>query len=659
MLSKFRSNYTLGALLSFALLTQSCSSTASNDPYFGRVLPPEGQVLHYITGSEPQSLDPQAMVGQPETRIAVALFDGLVEYDEKTIAPVPSLATHWDVNANGTVWTFHLRPSAKWTDGKLLTACDFVYSWRRGLSPELAANNASMLYYVKNGEPFNSMSAYVRDPSTGRFATTDDLERAGESGPVNFSGTEPMNFNRNGLNCDTQGSQAASLQSEATPQHPQENSSSTTEAKYLFVPSDEAARAKLLNGDPAKNKPGQPKLARFIEGKQFVSVTKENVGVRALDAYTFEVTLEAPTAFFVKMLTHQFFRSVPRQAIEKYGDTLWTKPGHIVTSGAFKLAEWIPYDGVAVERNTSFWDNVNTKLDRIIFLTVEEATTMMNLYKAGEADAIGTNYVPAPWRNQLKETKRDYIYGPYVTIEFLAIKTTMPPLNDLRVRRALSMAINRQILADRSPGQLPLTGFTPPMEGYEGVKGTDFNPQEARRLLAEAGFPNGRGFPKIEILYNTLESNKQLYEIVQQMLKTNLNIPVELTNQEFRVYLDNTRNDRLNFKGLARRGWVGDYLDPNTFFELMTSGSTNNGTGWSDPKYDRMLMEANAAVDPSVRAAKLREVESYMIAQQPVIPLFVKAIAVMRKPYVKNFESNLLDQHNWRGVYINHNWRAD
>jgi oligopeptide transport system substrate-binding protein len=145
--------------------------------------------------------------------------------------------------------------------------------------------------------------------------------------------------------------------------------------------------------------------------------------------------------------------------------------------------------------------------------------------------------------------------------------------------------------------------------------------------------------------------------LVQSMLKTELGIPVTLTNQEWRVYLENTRANKMNYKGLARRGWNGDYVDPNTFLELLSSESINNSTGWKDPKYDALLKVANSEVDPAKRALKLKDAEQYMINQQPVIPLYVNPTAFVCKPYVKNLLSNLLDQHNWRQVYIDHNWQ--
>jgi oligopeptide transport system substrate-binding protein len=633
----------LALLLAVAVVSAACSASAKNEPYFGKIQPPEGQVLRYITGAEPQTLDPQYMTGQPESRISLALYDGLFEYEETTMNPRPSLATSWEVNSDGTIWTFHLRNNAKWTDGAPLNANDFVYSWRRALSPEFAAPYASLMYVVKFAEPYNNSSAFVRDPQTGKFATESDLARAGANGPVQFTGAEPERFDKAPRSSGPQ----------------QTSASQSGQEKYLFVPSDADERGKLVNGDPAKSKPAKPELARFLQGKEFVNVTKEYLGVRTLDDYTFQVTLESPTAYFIKIVLHQFFRPVPRQAIEKWGDQQWVKPGHIVTSGAFKVEEWSPYEKIVLVRNPQFWDNANTKLDKIIFPATEQLTTAMNLYKSGEVDCTQSNEVPPPWRNQMKETKKDYKFGPYLQIEYLAVNTRIPPLNDARVRRALSAAINRQIIADQAPGREPLMAFTPHMEGYQNAVGDGYNPDLARKLMAEAGFPNGKGFPEIELLYNTAESNKQTMEFIQAMLKKELNIKVELTNVEWRVYLEKTRSTKMEFKGMARRGWIGDYVDPNTFLDLMTTVSANNGTAWADKKYDELLLAANAETDNEKRMSMLRDAEGYMLKQQPVIPLYVGPSSFMCKPYVKNLVPNLLDQHDWRGVYIDHDITAE
>ncbi len=585
------------------------NSEVNNGSYFGIIAPPEGQTLRYASGYEPRTLDPQLVSGQSDARIVVALFDGLVEYNETTTAPRPSLATSWNVNADHTIWTFHLRRDAKWSDNEPLTAKDFIYSWRRIIAPDFSAPSNILLHYIKNARQYMKRLAYVYDPIRGKYATDADLERAGKSSEITFTGGEPA--------------------------------SSTSKEKYLFVPIDDEEREKIFVKKPS--------LRQLTKNRELLPVKRDEVGLRALDDYTIEVTLEDPAPFFLKVVLNPIFRPVPRQSVEKWGDSQWAMPGHIVTSGAFKLAEWVPDQRVVVERNTSFWDNSNTKLDRIIFLSFREFSTGEDLYKAGEVDATAAGLHTAEFYNQLK-VKKDLVAAPYMNITYLTIRATMPPLNDLRVRRALSMAINRQAIADQSPFRQPLTGFVPLMVGYQVAKGTDYNPDEARRLLSEAGFPGGRGFPEIEIL--TPPYTKQLLETVQIMLQRELGIKATLIESSGLAFFG--KRSALNFKGLAYGIWLGDYADPNSYFNLFTSNAEPSGIDWQDSKFDEMLRDANAEADPDKRAMLLHDVEKYLLEAQPIIPLFRTMNSFLRKPYVRNFESNLLDLHDWRGVYIDH-----
>jgi oligopeptide transport system substrate-binding protein len=641
-------------LLGLSLLIAGCSASAGRGKYFGKVKVPEGQVLRYISGAEPQTLDPQIMTGQPESRVAVALFDGLVEYEETTMKPRKSLAESYEPNADATVWTFHLRHDARWTDGAPVTAHDLVYSWRRAVEPATAASYASLMYVIKNAQPFNEGGAFIRDSATGKFATEGDLKRAADGGPIAFTGNAPekcidpvLDHGKSAVSTTPPAPATGAPAPAATPAEP-------VREKLLSVPVDDGDREKLLKGDPSKGKAAKPDLERLVSGKTLVPAVKEDMGVHAIDDYTFKVELEGPTAYFEKMLYHQFFRPVPRQSIEKYGNEQWVKPGNIVTSGAFRLTEWSPYEKIVVERNTGFWDNAHTKLDKIIFFPTEQLTTGMNLYKSGEVDCTQSNEVPPPWRAQIKASSIDYKDGPYLQMEAIAINTKIPVLKDVRVRKALSMAINRHILADKAPGRLPTTSFVAPMDGYTNAAGSDYNPDEARRLLAEAGFPNGKGFPTLDYLYNTAESNKQSAELYQQMWERELNIKINLVNVEWRVYLEMTRADKMEFNGMARWAWIGDYVDPYTFLDLITSGSANNRTDWHNATFDGMLEKANAETDAPKRAKMLQDAEQYMLNDQPLIPAYVGPSSFMCKPFVKNLVPNLLDQHDWRGVYIDH-----
>lgn len=607
----------LPALL-LAALVAGCTGVSADSEFFGRVEPPEGQHLRYITGSEPISMDPQVGTGQPESRIYSALYDSLTENHPQTNQPIPSLAESWEPNADNTEFVFHLRASAQWSDGDPIRAEDFVYSWRRALSPALAAPNAYMAYHIKYAIEYNSAEVFVRDPESGFY-----LLLAGE-------GNEP-----------------------AWAPRPDSFREFITGPTFLTLPGDEAARAATLVDDPA--------LAREIEGMEFVPVAGEDLGVEAVDPLTLRVTLNQPVPFFPGLTTHQFLRPVPEQAIAAHGDTLWTRPENIVTSGAYHLAEHRPYDKIVVTKSATFWDRDTARLESITFYTLEEATTMMNLYKAGAVDAIYNHTVPIAWVETIRPLA-DYMDAPENAIEYYAFNTTVPPFDDVRVRKAFNAAIDKEALVKFKGTGKALTAFTPEgiYPGYMPPTGDAFDLERAHSLLAEAGFADENGdydpsaFPQgqLELLYNTNENNRQVAEFVQAQWRQNLGVTIGLRNMEWQAYLEDTRT--LDFDGLARRGWVGDYMDPYTFLELFSTPTGNNGTAWFDPDFVDLLERANLSQDPEVRYRLLAEAEEMILDVQPVIPLYTSSTSWVKKPYVKGMYPNPNTQMTWKFVYIEH-----
>jgi len=412
-------------------------------------------------------------------------------------------------------------------------------------------------------------------------------------------------------------------------------------------------------------------LAYYIKGAQAYNEGKgraEDVGMVALDDYTLKISLTQPLPFLSGLMAHQFFRVVPRKVIEKYGDA-WTQPEHIVTSGAFKVQTWRPYDRLIVVRDPMYWDAGRVKLDQITFYPLEDITTMMNLYKAGEVDAVFNHTVPYAWVDYIRHLP-DYMDKPEVAIEYYAINVTKPPMNDLRVRKAFNLAVDKNALAEYRRVVKPLTSFTP--EGifpkYPRPTGDAFDPARGRALLAEAGFRAADGtfdpaqFPAnaLEILYNTTENNKQTAEFVQAQWKQNLGITIPLKNMEWKTFLD--ERAKLRFNGFARQGWIADYMDPYSFLDLFSTPTGENGTGWWDKKYVAMLEQANRQQDPQRRFELLAKAESYMLDAQPVIPLFTSGSDWLKKPYVKGMYSNPVILHAWKYVYIEHDrskWRED
>ncbi|HEX8146047.1 MAG TPA: peptide ABC transporter substrate-binding protein [Pyrinomonadaceae bacterium] len=617
--------------LAFALLLAACGPPVEKSGYFGKLEPPAGQTLRYITGSEPETLDPQMSSGQPEARLDIALYEGLVEYHPKTMEPIPGIAESWKVNGNVTEFVFFLRRNAKFSNGDPITARDFAYTFRRGLRPELASRVAFLAWEIKNAEAFNTGGAFVRDPKTGRFVLASE---AAESGGAPEQASAPP-----------AGEDAAPDTEFHRRMH---------EPDRLFVPADEKDREKAFKANP--------KLAALVEGKELVPVTADDVGVEAVDDYTFRVTLRQPAPYFMGLVQHQFFRVVHAPTVEKYGVN-WTKPGNIVSSGTHMLAEHKPYNQLVVVKNPHYWDADKVRLERIVFYPLDDQTTMMNLYKAGDVDATYNHTVPASWLKAGVRNARDYMDAPENGSIYWQINTTAPPLNDKRVRRAFALAVDRDALEKFRVVSKANNVFVPSgiLHGYESPKGYDFDVEGAKRLLAEAGYRDASGgfdpkkFPanSIEVIYNTSGSNREVAEFVQAQWKQNLGVTIGLRAIEWKTFV-NTRA-KLEYKGFAGgAGWSGDYMDPYTYLGLFATEGGDNGTGWFDPKFVEMLNAANREPDQAKRYAMLSKAEAYLLDETPVIPLTKPATSWMKKPYVKGMYPNPATLHAWKFVYIEH-----
>jgi oligopeptide transport system substrate-binding protein len=579
-----------------ALLSTGCSNASGHAQYFGKTVPPDGQELRYISGAEPESLDPPVSTSQVDGRIMMALFEGLTEYDPKTAQPIPALAETWEPNEDNSVFTFHLR-AARWSDGSAITADDFVYSLRRGLSPALASRAAYLAYDIVNAQPYNEGAVFARDRSTGAFVMD-----------------------------------------------------SASPGTRLVLPGDATDRARVLTSD----------AFAAARGKEFVPVRGDDVGVAAVDAHTLRVTLRQPVPFLPKLVAHQFFRPVPRQTVERYGDT-WTKPGSIVTSGPFTIESWRPYDAIVMKRSPTYWDAATVRLERIRFYAVEDLTTMMNLYKAGEVDVTFNHTVPSSWINQVRQF-RDYMDAPEASNEAFVFNTTKAPVSDVRVRRALNMSVDKAALARFRRVAKPLTSVVPAgiFPDYVSPAGDAFDPARARALMAEAGFRNASGefdpgtFPvsDVELTYNTTESNRSNAEFVQSQWKQNLGITIPLRNMEFRTFLQ--MRSRLEFKGAARSGWIADFMDPYTFLSMYAVEGGDNGSGWTDPAFVGLLNDANRERDTARRNELLARAEALLQRAQPMLPLYASATNFVKKPYVKGLYANPVTMHAWKFVYIEH-----
>lgn len=479
------------------------------------------QIVRIGNGTEPKELDPSKSTGVPESHILDNLFEGLTGLDPLTLKAIPGVAEKWDVSKDGLTYTFYIRKNAMWSDGKDLTAQDFVWSWKRALSPELASEYAYQLYYIKNGEALNS--------------------------------------------------------------------------------------GKLKKG--------------------------AELGVKAVGKKKLIVTLEKATPFFLRLTAFHTLFPVPKHVIDKFPGQKWTKPQNMVSNGPFVLKEWKLNQHIKLVPNKKYWNAGLAKVQEAWFYPIENQDTEERTFFAGKLHT--TNEAPTlkipVYKREIKrnpEKYHPYRSDPYLGVYYYRFNVTKKPFNDARVRRAVALAIDRTLIVERVTrgGETPALTYTPPNTGGYTAKNvlpakvTKDVIKEAKALLAAAGYPDGKGFPKVEILFNTSEKHKKVALAIQQMINKNLGIKIGLYNQEWKVYLNSQR--KLDYN-ISRAGWIGDYPDPNTFLDMFVTDGGNNQTGWSNKDYDKYISEASKTLDQKKRFEYFRKAEDILMKELPVLPIYV------------------------------------
>lgn len=388
------------------------------------------------------------------------------------------------------------------------------------------------------------------------------------------------------------------------------------------------------------------------------------VGVKALDDLTLQVTLNERTPYFIQLMDHYSTFALHRATIEKFGKatdrfTPWTRVENIVSNGAFRLKEWKLNRRIVVEKSDTYWDRDNVKLNGVVFYPTENIVSEERMFRVGQlhyTQSIPLDKIPVYRAME----NSPYVQAPYLGTYYFLINTQQPPMDDVRVRRALSMAVdrdklNRTVLQGSNVAAYSIT--PPDTLGYYPPKLFDYDPEKARALLAEAGYPDGRGFPPLELTYNTSESHRKIAVALQQMWKDALNIKVTLSNQEWKVYLDSVT--QMDFQ-IARRGWIGDYVDPNNFLDLFITGGGNNNTGFSDPRYDEMILRlAPRAKTREERYEIFFEAETILMEQMPIIPIYTYTSKHLIHPSVKGMPSNLMDSLNLKYVWLDAEWEPE
>ncbi|MBU4684114.1 oligopeptide ABC transporter substrate-binding protein OppA [Cedecea davisae] len=500
------------------------------------------QELVRNNGSEPASLDPHKVESDVEGNIIGDFFDGLIRVkNDGTIEP--HLADKWE-NQDNKVWTFHLRPGIKWSNGEPITAQDVVWSWKRLVDP-------------KTGSP------YATYPGTMQIENANDI----------------------------------------------------------------------------------------AEGKKPV----DSLGVKALDASTVQVTLNQPTSAFLLMLGHTSMVPVSEAAVEKFGDK-WTQPANFVSSGPYKLSQWVVNEKVVGERNKQYWDDAHTVINQVTYLPVTSGTADVNRYKAGEIDITYT--VPETLFASLKKSMPDQVrVTPYLSTYYYEFNTTKAPFNDPRVRLALNMALDKDIIAEKvlGQGQKPAWLVSQPKIGGVELKPADYGSwshdkrvAEAKKLLEEAGF-NEKHPLQFNLLYNTSESHQRIAIAASSMWKKNVGVEAKLQNQEWKTMLDTKRTGNYD---LVRYGWIADYDDAATYLNNFRTGDSQNSSKYSNPAYDEIIAKASQATTLEERAKYYQQAEDILAKDVPTIPIYHYVKVQLVKPYVGGYAPSTLGKYLTQDLYI-------
>lgn len=471
-------------------------------------------------GAEPKTLDPSLNNALDGGTYINCAFEGLTTYDRNSKV-VAGTSDKWEVSDDGTVYTFHIRNDAKWSDGKDVTAKDFVYSWQRSVDPKTAADYAYYLYFVKNGEAINGGNA---DVST--------------------------------------------------------------------------------------------------------------LGVKAVDDKTLEVTLEAPCPFFTEIVA--FPTLVPlREDIVSANSEKWSlDPKTYIGNGPYVLKSWEHDSKLVFEKSDNYWGKSDVVAEKIEWFLMNDPNAMLGAFKNGQI--LLTNTIPTEEYEAEKAAGNLQIL-PMLGTYYLDLVNTKTPFDNAKVRRAVSLAIDRNYIVEKvtKGGQLPASGYVP--YGITDVSlspdfrtvGGDFysvkpedlekNIAEAKSLLAEGGYPDGKGFPKVTFGVNTGSNHEIIAEAIQQMLKTNLGIEVEIQAQEWNVFQQSRKDGVFN---INRNGWIGDYMDPSTFLDMFTTNNGQNNSKYSNPNYDNAIKAARTETDTAKRIQLFHDAEKLLMDDMGIVPIY-------------------------------------
>lgn len=525
-----------------------------------------------------QTFDPQKMRGSEDIRMGYALFEGLTTFNPMTFEVLPGVAESWEVSEDGKTYTFHLRKDAKWSDGSPITSGDFKVNWRQGLMPDVAPQYIDFFYYIKGSREYFEWASQsvkmLKGADGGDITDEDELVKAGE--------------------------------------------------KRL-----------------------QAVYEKF----------DELVGAKFPDDYTIVVELYNPTPFFAEIAACWPLFPAHQPTLRKYAKVsrtsgmlkrslYWTKPGIMVNNGPYLLKQRQFRQFVYLERNPNYWNQAAIKNNSVKLTCVKSKNTKLVIYEAGDADVylgaqeLGELTPDLIAKNRAGERKDVHDTNSFATYYFQfncreKINGGLPnPFHDPRVRRAFTMAVNKKEIVEDvtrlyqeiATTMVPRNSIT----GYKSPEGIGYDPEGARKLLAEAGYPNGRGFPQVEVVYNPSGGHGNTVTVMQKQWQEVLNVKVKQEVVDFKILLDRKRNG--NFM-IARSGWFGDFSDPTTFLDMFRPDNGQNDGDYRSEAYEKLMVLAGQTPNAQKRLDILSQAETILADQDvPMIPLYYYKTVHLYRP---------------------------
>jgi len=525
----------------------------------------------FVNGDEHVTLDPQKISWVADGRVAQGLFETLLVYELPSLELAPGAAASWAVSDDQRTYTFTLREDGRWSNGDPVTADDFVYAWRRAMLPDTAADYTKLMYTIQGAQAFYERRA----AATTQYAQRSDDQRSREA--------------------------AEALRDET--------------------------------------------WADF----------DQSVGLKALDDLTLEVTLERPTPYFLELCAFVTFSPVHRASHEALSRvdagtgrivedaTYWNQPDAMVTNGAYTLAERNFKQGLRLEANPEYHAADAVKSRTIAERIIPDPQTALLAFDRGEVDWVPSLPSSGSLVADLVSSGREDVRSvPMAGVYFYNFNCNPTlndgsenPLADANVRRSLTMAVNRQTIVDRVTrlGQ-PVTRTYVPRDAVAGYNPPDeagirHNVDEAKRLLAEAGYPNGEGLTGLSILYNSGGGHENIAQAIARIWQDTLGVTVTLEGVEVKTFSDRLKSHDYT---VARASWFGDYRDPTTWLEKMRTGDGNNDCGYSNPRYDALLDQAADTLDAEQRFATLRKAEAVLLEDAPMLMLYQYVLVQLADP---------------------------